>query len=144
MLIRLLDAFVWKNQDNAEEGRMAFGYVQGMNVLAAPFLYIMPSEIEAFYTFSKFIEQCCPLYVQPTLDGVHRGLTVSKFPQHVIYAVQTIPSYWTVASKSWTRSYIHTYALRNSPRKYTPSHLSSRFVLAHHLLKKFCNFGIFC
>jgi Rab-GTPase-TBC domain len=80
MLIRLLDAFVWKNQDNAEEGRMAFGYVQGMNVLAAPFLYTMPSEIEAFYTFSKFIEQCCPLYVQPTLDGVHRGLTVSIFP----------------------------------------------------------------
>jgi cell cycle arrest protein BUB2 len=100
MLIRLLDAFVWKNQDNAEEGRMAFGYVQGMNVLAAPFLYIMPSEIEAFYTFSKFIEQCCPLYVQPTLDGVHRGLTVSKFPQHVICAVPTLASYWTVASKS--------------------------------------------
>ncbi|KIM19776.1 hypothetical protein M408DRAFT_334273 [Serendipita vermifera MAFF 305830] len=74
MLIRLLDAFVWKNQDNAEEGRLAFGYVQGMNVLAAPFLYTMPSEVEAFYAFSKFIEQCCPLYVQPTLDGVHRGL----------------------------------------------------------------------
>ena len=76
MLIRLLDAFVWKNQDNAEEGRLAFGYVQGMNVLAAPFLYTMASEIEAFYTFSKFIEQCCPLYVQPTLDGVHKGLRV--------------------------------------------------------------------
>jgi cell cycle arrest protein BUB2 len=76
MLVRLLDAFVWKNQDNAEEGRLSFGYVQGMNVLAAPFLYTMPSEVEAFYAFSKFIEQCCPLYVQPTLDGVHHGLRV--------------------------------------------------------------------
>jgi cell cycle arrest protein BUB2 len=79
MLVRLLDAFVWKNQDNADQGKLAFGYVQGMNVLAAPFLYIMPSEVEAFYAFSKFIEQCCPLYVQPTLAGVHRGLQVSFF-----------------------------------------------------------------
>jgi len=86
MLIRLLDAFVWKNQDNVEAGKMAFGYVQGMNVLAAPFLYIMPSEIEAFYTFSKFIEQCCPLYVQPTLVGVHRGLRVSIHPPSVSYS----------------------------------------------------------
>lgn len=48
-----------------------------MNVLAAPFLYTMPSEIEAFFCFSKFIEESCPLYVQPTLEGVHRGLRVS-------------------------------------------------------------------
>jgi cell cycle arrest protein BUB2 len=47
-----------------------------MNVLAAPFLYTMPSEVEAFYCFSKFIEEACPLYVQPTLEGVHRGLKV--------------------------------------------------------------------
>jgi len=45
-----------------------------MNVLAAPFLYTMPSELEAFYCFSSFIEVTCPSYVQPTLDGVHRGL----------------------------------------------------------------------
>jgi len=48
-----------------------------MNVLAAPFLYTMPSEVEAFYCFAKFIEECCPLYVQPTLEGVHRGLKVN-------------------------------------------------------------------
>lgn len=47
-----------------------------MNVLAAPFLYTMPSELEAFFCFSKFIEESCPLYVQPTLEGVHRGLKV--------------------------------------------------------------------
>ena len=46
----------------------------GMNVLSAPFLYTMPSQLEAFACFSTFIECCCPLYVQPTLVGVHRGL----------------------------------------------------------------------
>ncbi|CAK5281345.1 unnamed protein product [Mycena citricolor] len=74
MLIRLLDAFVWKNHDRQETHHLGFTYVQGMNVLAAPFLYTMPSEVEAFYSFSKFIEESCPLYVQPTLEGVHRGL----------------------------------------------------------------------
>ncbi len=49
-----------------------------MNVLAAPFLYTMPSELEAFFCFAKFIEESCPLYVQPTLEGVHRGLKVSS------------------------------------------------------------------
>ncbi|KAF8170254.1 bub2 protein [Mycena galopus ATCC 62051] len=74
MLIRLLDAFVWRNHDRQETNQLGFTYVQGMNVLAAPFLYTMPSEVEAFYCFSKFIEEACPLYVQPTLEGVHRGL----------------------------------------------------------------------
>ncbi|KAF7419456.1 hypothetical protein PC9H_002046 [Pleurotus ostreatus] len=74
MLVRLLDAFVWRNHDRQESDQLGFTYVQGMNVLAAPFLYTMPSELEAFYCFSKFIEESCPLYVQPTLEGVHRGL----------------------------------------------------------------------
>ncbi|KAF8813678.1 TBC-domain-containing protein [Phlegmacium glaucopus] len=73
MLVRLLDAFVWRSNDRREND-LGFTYVQGMNVLAAPFLYTMPSEIEAFFCFSKFIEESCPLYVQPTLEGVHRGL----------------------------------------------------------------------
>jgi len=96
MLVRLLDAFVWRNHGKCcplslngpfltyslpsidkPEDELEFTYVQGMNVLAAPFLYTMPSEIEAFFCFSKFIEEACPLYVQPTLEGVHRGLRVS-------------------------------------------------------------------
>ena len=101
MLVRLLDAFVWRSTEAMESvspisptfphhpatyGRsrqpqqpkqlLAFNYVQGMNVLAAPFLYIMPTEVEAFYSFARFIERSCPLYVQPTLEGVHRGLKV--------------------------------------------------------------------
>ena len=63
--------------DRQENHQLGFTYVQGMNVLAAPFLYTMPSELEAFYCFAKFIEESCPLYVQPTLEGVHRGLKVS-------------------------------------------------------------------
>ncbi|KAJ7287389.1 bub2 protein [Mycena rebaudengoi] len=74
MLIRLLDAFVWRSHDRHSTHQLGFTYVQGMNVLAAPFLYTMPSEVEAFYCFAKFIEESCPLYVQPTLEGVHRGL----------------------------------------------------------------------
>lgn len=50
-----------------------------MNVLAAPFLYVMPSELEAFACFTAFIEKKCPLYVQPTLEGVHRGLKVGSY-----------------------------------------------------------------
>jgi hypothetical protein len=77
MLVRLLDAFVWRNHDRAElAGQHGFTYVQGMNVLAAPFLYTMPSELEAFFCFAKFIEEVCPTYVQPTLEGVHHGLKV--------------------------------------------------------------------
>ncbi|KAI0082820.1 bub2 protein [Panus rudis PR-1116 ss-1] len=74
MLVRLLDAFVWRNHDRQDTQELGFTYVQGMNVLAAPFLYTMPSELEAFFCFAKFIEESCPLYVQPTLEGVHRGL----------------------------------------------------------------------
>jgi cell cycle arrest protein BUB2 len=80
MLVRLLDAFVWRHPSAnlLNEDKLGFTYVQGMNVLAAPFLYIMPSEIEAFYAFANFIELNCPLYVQPTLEGVHRGLRVRQ------------------------------------------------------------------
>ena len=94
MLVRLHDVFVWRNHgrshlsplfipsahysiDRQEPSQqLGFTYVQGMNVLAAPFLYTMPSELEAFFCFAKFIEESCPLYVQPTLEGVHRDLRV--------------------------------------------------------------------
>lgn len=49
-------------------------YVQGMNVLAAPFLYISRSESQAFELFYTFLTRDCPTYVQPTLAGVHTGL----------------------------------------------------------------------
>ncbi|KIR31951.1 hypothetical protein I352_05580 [Cryptococcus deuterogattii MMRL2647] len=82
MLIRLLEAFVWRITCThtfpmeTEDESQPFKYVQGMNVLSAPFLFTMPSQLEAFQCFSTFIENGCPLYVQPSLKGVHKGLTV--------------------------------------------------------------------
>ncbi|KGB78608.2 hypothetical protein CNBG_4446 [Cryptococcus deuterogattii R265] len=77
MLIRLLEAFVWRiTSMETEDESQPFKYVQGMNVLSAPFLFTMPSQLEAFQCFSTFIENGCPLYVQPSLKGVHKGLTL--------------------------------------------------------------------
>lgn len=53
------------------------GYVQGMNVLAAPFLYAARSEVQAFAAFNHFITTVCPGYVRGgSMDGVHRGLAL--------------------------------------------------------------------
>lgn len=49
-------------------------YVQGMNVLCAPFLYASRSEVEAFALFHHFITQECPGYIRGAMDGVHKGL----------------------------------------------------------------------
>ncbi|KAI9485048.1 TBC-domain-containing protein [Zychaea mexicana] len=74
MLIRVLNAFVWISQQALEQRPTAeLTYVQGMNVLAAPFLMVLP-EMEAFFAFSTFLWQWCPLYVHPNLKGVHCGL----------------------------------------------------------------------
>ena len=52
------------------------GYVQGMNVLAAPFLYAARSESEAFVAFDRFIARECPAYVRGSMEGVHQGLAL--------------------------------------------------------------------
>ena len=49
-------------------------YVQGMNVLCAPFLYAARSEVEAFALFHHFVTKECPGYIRGAMDGVHRGL----------------------------------------------------------------------
>lgn len=55
-----------------------------MNALAAPFLYTMPSQLEAFACFSVLIERWLPEYVQTDLRGVHRGVDVSRPRGHII------------------------------------------------------------
>ncbi|KAJ2159994.1 CDC16 protein [Coemansia sp. RSA 552] len=45
-------------------------YVQGMNTLVAPFLYVM-GEGAGFYAFRQFLRKECPLYARPSLPGVH-------------------------------------------------------------------------
>lgn len=51
-------------------------YVQGMNVLAAPFLYAARSEAEAFVAFHQLLTKECPGYIRGAMDGVHRGLVL--------------------------------------------------------------------
>jgi hypothetical protein len=52
-----------------------FTYVQGMNVIAGPFCYIMP-ELNAFYCLSTFWHNIIPLYVQAVPDAVKCGISV--------------------------------------------------------------------
>ncbi|KAF2635319.1 cell division control protein 16 [Massarina eburnea CBS 473.64] len=52
------------------------GYVQGMNVLCGPFLYVARSEVEAFTGFERFITHECPGYVRGAMDGVHKGVAL--------------------------------------------------------------------
>ena len=63
------------NTEGSEAGGSSPGiYVQGMNVLCAPFLYAARSEAEAFVAFHRFITRECPGYVRGAMDGVHNGL----------------------------------------------------------------------
>lgn len=50
--------------------------MQGMNVLAAPFLYAARSEVEAFSAFLTLLTKECPGYIRGAMDGVHRGLAL--------------------------------------------------------------------
>lgn len=61
------------NNEDANTSEAAI-YVQGMNVLCAPFLYAARSEVEAFALFHHFVTRECPGYVRSAMDGVHRGL----------------------------------------------------------------------
>lgn len=63
--------------DGSEAGGTEPGiYVQGMNVLCAPFLYAARSEAEAFVAFHLFVTRECPGYVRGAMDGVHKGLAL--------------------------------------------------------------------
>ncbi|KAL8818245.1 MAG: hypothetical protein Q9223_003087 [Gallowayella weberi] len=63
--------------DGSEAGGTEPGiYVQGMNVLCAPFLYAARSEAEAFVAFHVFVTKECPGYVRGAMDGVHKGLAL--------------------------------------------------------------------
>ncbi|RHZ73524.1 hypothetical protein Glove_230g153 [Diversispora epigaea] len=73
MLIRVLNALAWKVKSSKIKDHQSITYVQGMNVLLAPFLFTM-SELDAYFSFATFIQNICPLYVTPTLEGVHCGL----------------------------------------------------------------------
>ena len=53
------------------------GYVQGMNVLAAPFCYAARSEVQAFTAFNTFLTTQIPAYVRGgNMEGVHKGIAL--------------------------------------------------------------------
>jgi cell cycle arrest protein BUB2 len=52
------------------------GYVQGMNVLAAPFLYAARSEASAFAALHALLARALPGYIRGSMEGVHRGLAL--------------------------------------------------------------------
>ncbi|KAH7035174.1 rab-GTPase-TBC domain-containing protein [Microdochium trichocladiopsis] len=70
---RALTATTDGSETNASEPGT---YVQGMNVLAAPFLYAARSEVEAFVAFHRLLTKECPGYIRGAMDGVHRGLAL--------------------------------------------------------------------
>jgi cell cycle arrest protein BUB2 len=71
-LARCLSAFARYSSETPGKGTK-IGYVQGMNALCGPFLYVLP-EVEAFYAFCTFIMDSFCLYVVPNIEGVHSGL----------------------------------------------------------------------
>lgn len=63
--------------DGSEAGGSEPGiYVQGMNVLCAPFLYTCRTEPQAFIAFHYFITRECPGYIRGAMDGVHKGVAL--------------------------------------------------------------------
>ena len=88
-ITRVLNATAWKLHDAkrissdsppAASGQPAANtsavYVQGMNVLSAPFLYAARSETEAFSLFHAFLTRECPGYIRGAMEGVHKGLAL--------------------------------------------------------------------
>ena len=55
-------------------------YVQGMNLLAAPMLYVLP-EADAYYAFRRLVCHHCPRYIKKMLDGAHDG---AKLTDHIL------------------------------------------------------------
>ncbi|MCJ1283743.1 hypothetical protein MMC26_003074 [Xylographa opegraphella] len=87
-LIRLLNALAWtlhdahavastsNNTSAAPAPDPASIYLQGMNVLSAPFLYAARSETEAYVLTQHLLSAHIPAYTHPTMPGVHRGLAL--------------------------------------------------------------------
>ncbi|CAM9816823.1 unnamed protein product [Discosporangium mesarthrocarpum] len=58
--------------EGSNGGQKGGGYVQGMTVLCAPLLFVMP-EVDAFFCFNSLLTRHMPRYVAANLDGVHEG-----------------------------------------------------------------------
>lgn len=82
------DEGFWRKADSEVMTRILratsvdFGYVQGMNVLLAPFVYVMP-ELDSYYCFHTLISDHITSYCNKNLSGVHRGIQLVNRCLHV-------------------------------------------------------------
>lgn len=73
MLTRMLNSYALEVEDSQGQAKIS-PYVQGMNILMAPFAYVSKSEPEAFALFSRLLIRYIPTYVTPNLSGVLNGV----------------------------------------------------------------------
>lgn len=66
----ICNRYLYRNSEKSNE-KQNLCYVQGMNVLLGPILFVMP-ELDAYRTFSCLMKSHCPRYAQKNLEGVHR------------------------------------------------------------------------
>lgn len=64
------------NNTNTDDISTQVLYNQGMNVLAAPFLYASRSETQAYALFTELLTTHLPTYLTPSLSGAHHGVTL--------------------------------------------------------------------
>lgn len=85
--IRILNAFAWcviENEGDTNINANMSPYVQGMNVLAGPLLYVCRSEPQSFTLFYNLLMVQMPRYITPTLSGAIDGV---KLVELVLQAV---------------------------------------------------------
>ena len=75
-ITRVLNSVAWRLHDTHRNDADSALYVQGMNVLSAPFLYASRSESEAFTLFHTFVTRECPGYIRGAMEGVHKGVAL--------------------------------------------------------------------
>lgn len=89
--IRVLNAFAWCVIENEEINEITnvhnnsiSPYVQGMNVLAGPFLYVCRSEPQSFTLLYNLLMVQMPRYVTPTLSGAMDGVRLVELVLHSV------------------------------------------------------------
>ncbi len=91
------------------------GYVQGLNIVAAVFLYVMP-ELDAFNCIREFVLRHCPLYYRKV---------VSAHPLLVLSSLSLSLSGWTIwhISEKWARDFISVSGSYNNVCMYVCMHI---------------------
>lgn len=88
-LTRILNATAWRIHDArkmipSDAPTIQSTYIQGMNVLSAPLLYVSRSEAQAYAMLTTVITKHVPTYLTPTMSGVHAGLElIDKILAHI-------------------------------------------------------------